>query len=300
MQLNEFRAKQTVNCYPTRAKVDECNLEYLRGFEHVIHAPCSFPTKTWHVQSAKGKHLGSAGCIPREFYGSVGCLVKLTANLHNPWGSRAGLFNGAMGTIVDILYESGKNPNSGGRDGVPGVVLVDFPHYRGPALFSRRPTVVPIFPVSRRCDKECCSRCGIPLLVQKATTGHSFQGSTVGEGCTIERIMIDPGDHVTEARWANLLYVMVTRAKRLQDLAFLTKLDATLLMKVAKTDTCIRQRQEIQRIRRLASATQAAYIGVEIGVVSKFKEQLLWLCSAADATVQVVAERITEIRSSLV
>ena len=106
VQLNEFRAKQTVNCYPTRAKVDERNLEYLRGFEHAIHAPCSFPTKTWHVQSAKGKHLGSAGCIPREFYGSVGCLVKLTANLHNPWGSRAGLFNGAMGTEPSLIFST--------------------------------------------------------------------------------------------------------------------------------------------------------------------------------------------------
>ena len=298
LEREQFLEKLTVHCFPTRAKVQECNLAYLQEFDQVLRAPCHFPTKTWHVQAANGKHLGAAGVVPREFYGAVGCLVKLTANLHNPWGARAGLFNGAMGTIVDVLYEQGKTPSSSGPDAVPGVVLVDFPHYRGPAMFPRRPTVVPIFPIFRRCEKECCARFGIPLVVQKAKTGHSFQGSTVGQGCTIEHIMIDPGDERTEARWANLLYVMVTRAKCLEDLAFLKRLDASLLSKVANSETCRLQREEVKRMRRAAQATKRNHARHNIGDTSAFKERLEWLCRTVESTGKCAA-KVAQIRASL-
>ena len=99
--------------------------------------------------------------------------------------------------------------------------------------------------------------------MQKAKTGHSFQGSTVGRGCHIEHIMIDPGDEQTEARRANFLYVMMTRAKCLEDLAFLKRLDASLLSKVAKSETCKHQRDEIKRMRRAADRTKRSRFRVQ-------------------------------------
>jgi hypothetical protein len=48
-------------------------------------------------------------------------IVK--ANIEPKWG----LYNGAIGTVVDIVYHQGENPNSGH---LPKVVVVDFKHYR--------------------------------------------------------------------------------------------------------------------------------------------------------------------------
>ena len=97
IQRERFLEKLTVFCFPTRAKVQECNLANLHEFDHVVRAPCHLPTKTWRVQARKGKQLGAVGAIPREFYGAIGCLIKLTAKLHDPWGQQSGLLNGAIG-----------------------------------------------------------------------------------------------------------------------------------------------------------------------------------------------------------
>jgi hypothetical protein len=43
-----------------------------------------------------------------------------------------GLYNGATGVVVDIIYENGKNP----KTGLPDVVMVDFPKYTGPPLLN--------------------------------------------------------------------------------------------------------------------------------------------------------------------
>ena len=68
---------------------------------------------------------------------------------------------------------------------------------------------VPIFPITRRCEQECCTSSSIPGAVQKAKPGHRFQVSTVGEGCAMEHIMFDRGDERTETNGANLLFVTV-------------------------------------------------------------------------------------------
>jgi hypothetical protein len=50
-------------------------------------------------------------------------IVK--ANIEPKWG----LYNGTIGTVVDIVYHQGENPKNGH---LPKVVVVDFKHYRGP------------------------------------------------------------------------------------------------------------------------------------------------------------------------
>jgi hypothetical protein len=52
-------------------------------------------------------------------------LRFVKANIEPKWG----LYNGAIGTVVDIVYHQGENPNNGH---LPKVVVVDFKHYRGP------------------------------------------------------------------------------------------------------------------------------------------------------------------------
>ena len=39
-----------------------------------------------------------------------------------------GLYNGARGTLIDIVYDKGQNPNSKQDYHLPKYVVVDFPH----------------------------------------------------------------------------------------------------------------------------------------------------------------------------
>ena len=64
--------------------------------------------------------------MPEAISLCIGCRVEITGkNIKPEWG----LFNGSMGTVVDIVFDDGKSPNSGD---LPVYVLVDFPLYRGP------------------------------------------------------------------------------------------------------------------------------------------------------------------------
>ena len=67
--------------------------------------------------------------------------LVMTSNICQPWK----LFNGAAGTVTDIIFEPGDCPRLDGT-AWPRMVLVDFPQYTGPAFLPDRPTVVPVFP----------------------------------------------------------------------------------------------------------------------------------------------------------
>ncbi len=63
------------------------------------------------------------------------CLVSIQGRNFMPkWG----LFNGAVGTVMEIIYEKGNNPNHGD---LPTAVIVDFPGYIGPIWDKNNPTV---------------------------------------------------------------------------------------------------------------------------------------------------------------
>ena len=65
----------------------------------------------------------------------VGAIVCLQGyNIYPLWG----LHNGACGTVQEIIFEEGKNPNRGDQ---PKYVVVNFPQYRGPAWDIDRPKV---------------------------------------------------------------------------------------------------------------------------------------------------------------
>jgi hypothetical protein len=73
-----------------------------------------------------------------------------------------GLFNGAIGTVVDIIYKTGCNP----INSLTEVVMVEFPNYNGPSFTEENPKIVPIVPVERRLQCSCHSRQTIPLKLE--------------------------------------------------------------------------------------------------------------------------------------
>ena len=97
----------------------------------------------------------------------------LTANL---W-TEAGLVNGAMGTIQDILFEE-KGPPS-----LPVAVFISFDSYERDAITnSEGIKVVPIVPIKRSWEGKngvICSRVQVPICLSWAITVHKSQGLTL-------------------------------------------------------------------------------------------------------------------------
>jgi len=65
----------------------------------------------------------------------VGSRVAINGrNLNPTWG----LFNGACGSVIEIVMKEGGNPNHGD---LPLYTVIDFPHYCGPVWDKNNPTV---------------------------------------------------------------------------------------------------------------------------------------------------------------
>ena len=156
-----------------------------------------------------------------------------------------GLYNGARGEIVDIVYKTMAGPNNKHEDHLPAYVVVDFPHLRLPSYIEPwdrlHPTVrsyestfycqhslphyfspqkhVPI--PTRRVDcsynqgDPCCTVRYCPLVLAWATTIHKFQGYEAGfeETDNVNRLIINPGNHSTEMETPGMFYVAASRGK---------------------------------------------------------------------------------------
>ena len=142
-------------------------------------------------------------------------LVQLTGvNLCPKWG----LYHGARGKVLDIVY----HPNNSPPEDLPLYVLVDFPQYCGPPFIEGHPTVVPIAPIMVPCNKSfCCSRTYIPLRLAFAQTIHTFQGQNAGPvepGQTpnaVQKLVCDPGTRRFEGLCVGMFYTLLSRVTTL-------------------------------------------------------------------------------------
>ncbi len=112
---------------------------------------------------------------------AIGAKVRLGRNL---W-TNAGLYNGSIGTIKEIIYAPNTKPPA-----LPAVVLIEFPKYKGPNLEFKGETLnktIPIVPQDAIFAFGGKNRCRTQLPIQLAwgTTIHSSQGLTL-EGAWID------------------------------------------------------------------------------------------------------------------
>ena len=148
----------------------------------------------------------------------IGARVAIDAINYNPaWG----LYNGACGTVAEIVFLSqGANPNHGD---MPDYVVVDFPSYTGPIWDQENPTCVPIPKTTLQCNKKCCERQMIPLVLAWAITVHRFQGQSAGPvdpgkiPNSYDCIVCDPHDTTAERNHLGVLYTAISRATTLGD-----------------------------------------------------------------------------------
>ncbi|XP_077977441.1 uncharacterized protein LOC144433002 [Glandiceps talaboti] len=155
----------------------------------------------------KGSHVGTVPCargsgLQKVLFLCKGAKVSLSANLSVKYG----LFNRAVGKVIDIISVNGRKPS---------VDQPEFPTYSGPPFLEENTKVVPIIPIERRveCYCRCCKRKQIPLRLGWATTIHSCQGFTVGENQPNRYIVINPGTKQFELRNPGAMFVSLSRAK---------------------------------------------------------------------------------------
>ncbi len=122
-----------------------------------------------------------------------------------------GLFNGAVGKVIDIIYRGGTRT----ENSLPDAVMVEFPNYSGPAFIFENPKVVPIFPAEGRIDCVChyCKRKQVSLRLGWATTVYRCQGMAVGKGEVNMYIVISPCTRLFDSLDPEALFVALSRAK---------------------------------------------------------------------------------------
>jgi ATP-dependent DNA helicase PIF1 len=130
-----------------------------------------------------------------------GARIMLTANL---W-IEAGLVNGSMGTVQDILFKEDQGPPF-----LPIAVLISFENYKGPTITSLEGIeVVPITPIRRTWEGNSgiiCSCLQVPVRLTWAITVHKSQG------LTMQNAVIDLGN---KEFTAGLSFVAMSRVRTL-------------------------------------------------------------------------------------
>lgn len=142
-----------------------------------------------------------------------GARVSLNRNV---W-QRKGLFNGAIGTVIDIRFDMGQNPLNGD---LPVYIVIDFEDYIGPAWDKDNPKYVPIpvaiqYEDSKIATYGCCMIQYYPLDVAFARTLHKVQGLNVGGNNPIRLMTFHPGSTTFEGNNPGLAYTGISRATSL-------------------------------------------------------------------------------------
>ncbi|GFH54205.1 hypothetical protein CTEN210_10681 [Chaetoceros tenuissimus] len=139
-----------------------------------------------------------------------GARVSLT---QNKWAIK-GLFNGSLGTVVDVRFEKGCSPLLGD---LPLFVIVDFDNYIGPPWDKDNPTYVPIPMHVKKEDRtkgncKCCQIEFVPLEIAFARTLHKVQGQSIGGDNPVKIMVFHLGKSSFEGNNPGLLYTGISRA----------------------------------------------------------------------------------------
>lgn len=168
--------KDAIRLYPTLLEVKDYNMDRLEKLkDKETHQPvpvARIPARHNCTAAAQGT-LNEAGGLSSVLYLAKGAKIMLRFNL---W-TEQGLVNGAVGQIVDILYEEGTNP----PDDPPAALVCQFDSYKGPYLDDEKKTVVIAPMTSQWKSKQSidCAREQFPVSICYACTIHKSQGLTL-------------------------------------------------------------------------------------------------------------------------
>lgn len=207
-QRRDELIKDAIWIFTTNREVDVHNMKMV---EKMVNRENPLISTSYKMYGRDGKrnfgiksHFRKNDIITAPISFCRGSRVSIDRNL---W-QEVGLFNGALGTVVDIRYKTRESPLLGD---FPAYVIVDMDFYKGPIWDSQNPTRVPIPIAERFCRKGCCVMESIPLTVSFARTLHKFQGQQVGPNHSNKMMVFGPGSCTFEASSPGLLYVGLSR-----------------------------------------------------------------------------------------
>ena len=225
--------ERTIHLFVTNKDKDDHNWKKLRQINS-SERPVAIIKAVTNGRCRSGKKSGhfDEERMPSTTMFCVGCKVALVGiNIKPEWG----LYHGAIGKVLDIVYRHKKGPHAAenAADKQPAYVMVNFPQYCGPNMYANddtlsdeekeeRKTWVCIPMVKGRCNNNAaCERTYMPLALAFARTIHSFQGASVGKtppgqpDNTFHRIIADPGTRKQEGTMPGLFYTLLSRATTL-------------------------------------------------------------------------------------
>ncbi|KAL8605082.1 hypothetical protein ACOMHN_018883 [Nucella lapillus] len=161
-------------------------------------------------------------------------VFRLSCNL---W-TEAGLTNGAVGNVYDIVYAPNTKPPE-----LPVAVIGIFDDYCGPSFLPNVPKSVPICPVQRTwiSNKIHCSRTMLPIILGYALSIHKLQGST------LDKVILNAG---LKEFALGLLFVGASRVKRFEDLTFEPFPNFERFPQIAKCTYLKERLQEEKRMKK--------------------------------------------------
>ena len=191
--------------------------------------------------AAKQLSAEEMGGLEPTIYLSKKARVMLTRNL---W-TKAGLCNGAMGTVHHIIFPENHTPSM-----LPIAIIVQFDDsdYIGPSFCKDLPNCVPIYPVTSF-SSNGLERQQFPLKLAWSITIHKSQGLTL-KNCWID---LGPSEKV-----AGLTYVALSRVRRLSNLV-IEPMSYDRLHSIKKTSNYKYRLLEETRLNTLAQKTFEKY-----------------------------------------
>ena len=187
-----------VPLFPVKRLVEEHSSLMLRS----LGRPIAVIKGVHNNLEARRADSNTAGGLESYVSLAVGVRIMLRSNL---WIG-AGLVNGNLGQVLDIVYLPGQSPPA-----LPHFILCTFPQYTGPPFISNSPHSVPIVPIRRVWDtsNSSFSRTQLPLCLAYPITIHKCQGLNLNQA------VVDLG---TRDQSAGLSIVAISRVRRLVDL----------------------------------------------------------------------------------
>ena len=139
--------EQGLFVFPThRLEWEHNKVELLEGNRKPNHPVARIKALDNGRHAQKADSNKARGLLPL-LYLYCDSKVMLVTKLKAAWG----LYNGAVGTVVDIVYADGSRPTDDPLP-LPDVVYVRFPGYKGPPYINEDLTVVPVVPISQCTD----------------------------------------------------------------------------------------------------------------------------------------------------
>ena len=294
-ERKQFLENEAIWIFYTNAKVDNHNFLQLKKIVNIHNPVCNCmgqfsPAQGSRRESGIRGHFGSSALKKTNSTLARGARVALDRNI---WDCM-GLYNGAMGTVIDIRFDQNKSPLLGD---LPVYIIIDFDDYIGPSWDKNQPSYLPIPPSSLRCRQGCCIFTKMPLTLSWARTTHKFQGSQVGPEHPIKAMVFDPGKSGVEGNNPGFTYVGLSRVSSLgkgniNDSAFyltgdhlsIERFTDMTFQRTRKNETYVKIKQKKRWIRFLDTQKQ----NTNLNITKEQKEQLKkWVTTSKFSKIQL-------------